>query len=174
MLTLGQAAKETGISKPTISKAIKKGRLSATQTAQGEYQIDPAELFRVYPLASKLPVTPLHGKPPIYTKNLQRELEILREERTREREQLEATIADLRADRERLLKVIEEQAGTVKQLTYQPKLEPEPSPEATPQNPPPWPARVNWWLVLAVAAVGAVLGSGLVAVVVRATGGKLF
>ena len=50
MLTLGQAAKETGLSKTAISRAIKNGKLSATRGEQGEYQIDPAELFRVYPV----------------------------------------------------------------------------------------------------------------------------
>ena len=48
-LTLGQAAKEAGISKPSLSAAIKKGRLSAVKNDAGVYQIDPAELFRVYP-----------------------------------------------------------------------------------------------------------------------------
>jgi len=48
-LTLGQAAKEAGISKPSLSAAIKKGRLSAEKNDSGVYEIDPAELFRVYP-----------------------------------------------------------------------------------------------------------------------------
>jgi hypothetical protein len=48
-LTLGQAAKEVGISKPSISAAIKKGRLSAHKSENGYYEIDPSELFRVYP-----------------------------------------------------------------------------------------------------------------------------
>jgi len=48
-LTLGQAAKEVGISKPSLSAAIKKGRLSAPKNEFGSYEIDPAELFRVYP-----------------------------------------------------------------------------------------------------------------------------
>jgi len=48
-LTLGQAAKEAGISKPSLSVAIKKGRLSALKNESGTYEIDPAELFRVYP-----------------------------------------------------------------------------------------------------------------------------
>jgi len=48
-LTLGQAAKEAGISKPSLSSAIKKGRLSAHKNESGVYEIDPAELFRVYP-----------------------------------------------------------------------------------------------------------------------------
>ncbi len=46
--SLSQAAKEVGKSKPTISKAIKTGRLSAEKVGIG-YQIDAAELFRVYP-----------------------------------------------------------------------------------------------------------------------------
>jgi hypothetical protein len=48
-LTLGQASKEAGISKPSLSAAIKKGRLSAVKNESGYYEIDPAELFRVYP-----------------------------------------------------------------------------------------------------------------------------
>lgn len=52
-LTLGQAAKEVGISKPSLSAAIKNGRLSAPKNESGAYEIDPAELFRVYPPTSK-------------------------------------------------------------------------------------------------------------------------
>ena len=48
-LTLGQAAKEVGLSKTAISNAIKNGRLSAGKKESGGYEIDPAELFRVYP-----------------------------------------------------------------------------------------------------------------------------
>lgn len=47
--TLGQAAKATGKSKTAIANAIVKGRLSATKNAFGQWQIDPAELHRVYP-----------------------------------------------------------------------------------------------------------------------------
>lgn len=49
MFTLGSAARETSLSKSAISRAIKSGRLSATRDDKGQYQIDPAELFRVYP-----------------------------------------------------------------------------------------------------------------------------
>lgn len=51
--TLGQAAKATGKSKPTIQAAIKKGRISAVQDEAGRYIIDPAELHRVYPPTCK-------------------------------------------------------------------------------------------------------------------------
>jgi hypothetical protein len=52
--SLGQAAKETGLDKSTISRAIKSGRLSAQRKDGGSgYEIDPAELFRVFPPASR-------------------------------------------------------------------------------------------------------------------------
>ncbi len=48
--TLNQAAKETKRAKSTILNAIKVGRLSAPKDDLGNYKIDAAELFRVYPL----------------------------------------------------------------------------------------------------------------------------
>jgi hypothetical protein len=50
MLTLGEAAKASKVTKSAISKAIKNGRISAAKDELGHYQIDPAELFRVYPV----------------------------------------------------------------------------------------------------------------------------
>jgi len=47
--TLGTAAKATGRSRSTILRAIKSGKLSADKDDNGNYQIDPAELGRVYP-----------------------------------------------------------------------------------------------------------------------------
>jgi hypothetical protein len=47
--TLGAAAKATGKSKTAIQKSIASGRLSATKDETGQWQIDPAELHRVYP-----------------------------------------------------------------------------------------------------------------------------
>jgi hypothetical protein len=47
--TLGQAARATGKSKTTIHKAVKTGRVSASRTPDGHYEIDPSELHRVYP-----------------------------------------------------------------------------------------------------------------------------
>lgn len=48
-LTLGTASKETGKAKSTILRAIREGRLSYAEKNQKGYQIDPAELFRVFP-----------------------------------------------------------------------------------------------------------------------------
>ena len=48
-ISLGQAARLTGLGKTTITRAIKSGRLSASRRDDGSYEIDPAELSRVYP-----------------------------------------------------------------------------------------------------------------------------
>lgn len=48
-LSLADAAKRSGKSKSTLTRAIKSGRLSAVRRADGTFAIDPSELFRVYP-----------------------------------------------------------------------------------------------------------------------------
>jgi len=47
--TLGEAAKATGISKASISRAVNSGRISATKNDNGSFSIEPVELHRVYP-----------------------------------------------------------------------------------------------------------------------------
>lgn len=49
IFTLRTAALHTGTSKSTILRAIKSGRLSANRLEDGTYEIDAAELERVYP-----------------------------------------------------------------------------------------------------------------------------
>lgn len=46
--TIKQAAEATGKTKPTILRAIQRGKISAHKDAHGEWEIDPAELHRVY------------------------------------------------------------------------------------------------------------------------------
>ena len=48
-LSLGQAARLTGLGKTTLARAIRAGRLSATRTETGGYSIEPCELARVFP-----------------------------------------------------------------------------------------------------------------------------
>ncbi|WP_248633984.1 DNA-binding protein [Novosphingobium nitrogenifigens] len=55
--TLGEAAKATGISKASISRAINSGRISATKKDDGSFSIEPVELHRVYPPKSAVPVS---------------------------------------------------------------------------------------------------------------------
>ena len=52
-LSLGKAAKEAGVAKSTISKALSSGKLSYREKNSDGYKIDPAELFRVYPKIAK-------------------------------------------------------------------------------------------------------------------------
>jgi excisionase family DNA binding protein len=44
--TLATAASEAKVSKPTVFRWIKSGKLSASKTEDGTYRIDPAELHR--------------------------------------------------------------------------------------------------------------------------------
>ena len=70
--TLGTAARATGMAKSTIHRAIKKGVISARPTMDGRgYEIDPAELHRVYPPVapngSAEPAAERHATPPSNT-----------------------------------------------------------------------------------------------------------
>ena len=51
--TLGQAAKECGVSKSTLSRWIKKGRVSAERQEDGSFLIDASELNRIKELQQK-------------------------------------------------------------------------------------------------------------------------
>lgn len=55
--TLGEAAKATGISKASISRAVSSGRISATKKEDGSFSIEPVELHRVYPPKPAAPVS---------------------------------------------------------------------------------------------------------------------
>src|SRR3954451_20637242 len=48
-LSLREAAEQTGVSKSTVFRAIRAGKLSAGRDEGGNFEIDPAELFRVFP-----------------------------------------------------------------------------------------------------------------------------
>lgn len=47
-LTLREAVKRFDVSRPTLIKALRNGKVSAVKDAAGNWQIDPAELVRVY------------------------------------------------------------------------------------------------------------------------------
>ena len=46
---LSEAAAATGVNRSTIYRAYKSGRMSATRLETGQIEVDPAELFRVFP-----------------------------------------------------------------------------------------------------------------------------
>jgi excisionase family DNA binding protein len=77
--TLGEAAKATGVSKSTLRRAIERGRLSATRREDGSYEIDPAELHRVFPRPSADTPEMARSDTDSDTGGLQREVTVLRE-----------------------------------------------------------------------------------------------
>jgi hypothetical protein len=92
--TLGQAARATGKSKPTIARAIQTGRISAARADDGSYVIDPAELSRAYPLTGKPNGTMKQSVPG---------------------EPAGASLAELLVERDRL---VTEQAETIRDLRH--------------------------------------------------------
>ena len=98
-LSLGQAAKETGKSKGTISKYLKSGKLSYLSKEGNQYQIDPAELFRVFP-QEKQETAQNERMETLKNTNgnsaLEKEIELLHE-RLKEKDEI---IADIREDRD--------------------------------------------------------------------------
>jgi chromosome segregation ATPase len=98
--TLSKAAVATGKNKATIQRAIKSGKISAIKNSSGAYEIDPSELHRVYPATAQrvaqhdISNDTQHADKNSETVNFK--LDLLEAERERERDQLQATIDDLR------------------------------------------------------------------------------
>ena len=157
--TLGQAAKATGISKPTLSRAIKSGKLSAQKQPDGSFLIDPSELYRVYPIVTAtsndnrdMNQSETQNNP----KALQAQLEALREERERERRQLQATIDDLRGRLDEETAERRQSAGEIRRLTLllTDQRQPTAAPQAEPEPSTPV-VHLFLWLALAAAMGGA-------------------
>lgn len=98
-LSASQAAKKTGKSVPTITRAIKSGKLSAEKTVSGGYQIDASELFRVFNAVTDEPnatVTPLQHETHHVTQD-----ETLKSHHLKEKiEALEEALSDAKAERD--------------------------------------------------------------------------
>jgi hypothetical protein len=52
-LSPAEAAKHVGLTKQSVIKAIRSGRLSAVKDANGGWSIEPVELFRVWPAVNQ-------------------------------------------------------------------------------------------------------------------------
>lgn len=117
MVSMGRAARMTGKSKPTISRAIRSGKLSASPNGSGGYRIDPAELVRVFAIRNpdagtdnghmKPSVTP--AVPPVEPGDtalreqivgLQGQLELMRGRLDDTREQMRERVDELREQRD--------------------------------------------------------------------------
>lgn len=112
-LTVSDAAKKVGVSRQTIFKQIKAGKLSATLSHDGTKQVDVSELLRVYgrllspdEVAKKVVHRAQQSSPELATAALQLELE-------RAKMQLQMKDFELHQMRERVaeLKTREQQAN---------------------------------------------------------------
>ena len=148
-VSISEAARLTGKSRVTIHRHIEKGKLAKEQDGLGNPVLDLSELERVYGTLQQPEQPPkqvqtdavLQLEPP----SLQAENQVLRDrlaqieaERNREREQFTETVRDLRAERDRLLGVVEEQTATVKLLTDQRPSTAKPSPAQPTEQPKGW------------------------------------
>ena len=159
-LTLNQAAREAGRSKATLLEAIRGGRLSAPKDELGHYQIDPAELFRVYPPTAQRPEmeTATDPMPPTTeTALLQQKVEFLE----RIIQGVENERNDLRRRLDAESEARENSAAEIRRLTLMLTHQPKPEPEAQPvptanQNGRPATVRPWLWVALAAVIIGAV------------------
>lgn len=124
-LTLGQAAEMCGWSKGAISKAIKLGKMSVHEKTKAGFQLDPAEVLRVFPKKTE---TASNEQLETYNKHngnsavsveadaLRQQIVIAELERTREREQLterieslQQMLADEKSERRQLTALLSDQ-----------------------------------------------------------------
>jgi hypothetical protein len=66
LVSLGKAAKLAGVGKSTLTRAIKAGRLSASRRDDGSYEVDVAELSRVYSIRPETPETVAQSSPVVH------------------------------------------------------------------------------------------------------------
>lgn len=99
-ITLNEAAKQSGRAKSTISKALKSGKLSyvSRDRETGAYEIDPAELSRVFPPKQETEKSYQKETPRNPTENsiLQVKLDVA----DQRYEEAQKIIEDLRSDRD--------------------------------------------------------------------------
>lgn len=124
-LTLGQAAEMCGWSKGAISKAIKSGKMSVHEKTKAGFQLDPAEVLRVFPKKTETSSNEQLETPEKHSVNsaVSTEVNALRQqiataelERTREREQLtdrieslQQMLADEKSERRQLTALLSDQ-----------------------------------------------------------------
>jgi hypothetical protein len=94
--TAGTAAKAVGKTKSTITKAIASGKISAVKNDSGAWEIDVAELHRVYPPSPTATGEVERNGTPIRNTGNSKEIEVLE----RLLKAAETQIEDVKADRD--------------------------------------------------------------------------
>ena len=117
-LSLLEAANRVGMTKVGLYKAIKKGTISAEKGANGQWEIDPAELFRVYK-----DVTPVSAEKLVQVNDSNlidnSGLQVKIDAKDEQIRFLKERLAAADDQNEKLLKMLNEQISTVRQLTDQ-------------------------------------------------------
>jgi excisionase family DNA binding protein len=118
--SIPEAAKLAGVTRQTMYKAVKDGRISATEGTEGGKVIDTAELLRVYPnLKVDRESTPDDNQIDTARQLAEKDAEAMRRENALLREQL----GEVRADRDRLIATID----------HERRLLPAPAPQVSPE-----------------------------------------
>ena len=89
-ITLREASEKVGVTRQTLMKAIKTGRVSAEKSENGEWRIEPVELFRVWPPVNEVQQPLQDGLTGSDTHGLQAENRLLREQVAELREERNA------------------------------------------------------------------------------------
>jgi hypothetical protein len=151
---LSEAAAATGVNRSTIYRAWKAGRLSATRTETGQIEVEPAELFRVFP-----PIAPQRGAHEaapygatddggtdntLHDSALEREVQQLRDALAAMREDRNATRIDRDAWRDLARKEGDERRELAQRLALAAPIA-APGPVATPAEAEPRRSWLRWW-----------------------------
>ncbi len=144
---LSEAAAATGVNRSTIYRAWKAGRLSATRTDAGQIEVDPAELFRVFPpIASQQgahdaaphgATADNHLDNALHDNALEREVQQLRDALAAMREDRDATRVDRDAWRDLARKEGDERRELAQRLALAAPIA-TPVPAAAPEPPRRW------------------------------------
>lgn len=140
-LSLRQAAKASHRGKTTILNAIQSGRLSATKDENGHYQIDPAELFRVYQTDQDMTETEGQNRPEESQPATAALIEKIKG--------LEAQLNREQEINRRLFDQLDEAASERRKLTslltHQPEKKPEAAPDPAKQETAKRPKKRGFW-----------------------------
>jgi len=126
-ITVADAARRAGVQRSTIYRKAKKGGISLERGSDGSQRIDTAELYRVYPNASREPqpasaerqrsMQRIHqGGSGAEINQLRRELETSKQRA----HDLEGDKTDLRTERDRLISIVESQTRQLEDFRGRP------------------------------------------------------
>jgi predicted site-specific integrase-resolvase len=128
-MSLREAVKHFDVSRPTLQKSLKEGKISGVQDGKGQWQVDPSELARVYrPRAASV-----EKSASFYAGNLSSVNRALPGNNDAEVQELKAALEVEKAKREAAEALAEERARHIEDLRRM-----LPPPEASAQ-------RKRWW-----------------------------